>query len=95
MGGAGMRGSSEDLLVIRSRGYRGSLPYKKFSPVRPYLRGLTHNYNLSSYIHVSIATHVPPKYTYTYITGTCHTPVISIQFVYDYCVCVCVYVGLN
>ena len=29
-----MRGSSEDLLAIRaSRGYRGSLPYKKFSPV--------------------------------------------------------------
>lgn len=33
MGGAAMRGSSEDLLSIRSRGYRGSLPYKKFSPV--------------------------------------------------------------
>ena len=28
-----MRGSSEDLLTIRSRAYRGSLPFKKFSPV--------------------------------------------------------------
>ena len=28
-----MRGSSEDLLAIRSRAYRGSLPFKKFSPV--------------------------------------------------------------
>jgi chromosome segregation ATPase len=27
-----MRGSSEDLLTIRSRAYRGSLPFKKFSP---------------------------------------------------------------
>ena len=33
MGGAAMRGSSEDLLAIRSRGNRGSLPFKKFSPV--------------------------------------------------------------